>query len=46
MALYFFDVVNGSGTLVPDDEGLIFPEMADACHEALKTLCEIGKGPS
>jgi hypothetical protein len=43
MALYFFDVVNGSGTFISDDEGATFPEMADACHEALKTLCEMAR---
>src|SRR5215207_6699974 len=25
------------------DEGFDYPEMAEACHEALKTLCEMGR---
>jgi hypothetical protein len=43
MPLYFFDVHDGSGTVLGEEEGLPYPNMADACHEALKTLCEMGK---
>ena len=43
MPLFFFDVHDGSGTVLRDDEGLPYPDMADACHEALKTLCEMGR---
>jgi hypothetical protein len=43
MSLFFFDVHDGSGTILRDDEGIDYPGMADACHEALKTLCEMGR---
>jgi len=43
MPLFFFDVHDISGTILRDDEGLPYPDMADACHEALKTLCEMGR---
>jgi hypothetical protein len=43
MPLFFFDVHDGSGKVLRDDEGLPFPDMANACHQALKTLCEMGR---
>jgi hypothetical protein len=43
MPLFFFDMHDGSGTILRDEEGIDYPEMVEACHEALKTLCEMGR---
>jgi hypothetical protein len=43
MPLFYFDLHGSSKPVIRDDEGLTFPDMADACHEALKTLCEMGR---
>ena len=43
MPQFFFDIHGSSKDAIRDDEGLTFPAMADACHEALKTLCEMGR---
>jgi hypothetical protein len=43
MPLFYFDIDDGLGSVLRDDEGVSYAEMSDACQEAVKTLCEMGR---
>ena len=43
MPLFYFDIDDGVRSIVRDEKGVSYAEMPMACHQAVKTLCEMGR---